>query len=176
MRFGLQPSPLRGRWPRQRSDGGGEEDAAIAGYPMMAWNRESAHPPSGPAARNAPLLRFAQTDSEKLLWKMLRHEISLPSGTHFRRQMAIGPYVADFVCLGSRLVIEVDGPIHAEGSQIAYDSMRNSFLRELGFRVLRFNNEDVLLRRAEVVSSVNAALAATTPTPGPSPQGGGELS
>ena len=82
--------------------------------------------------------------------------------------MANYPYVVDFVCLGSRLVIEVDGPIHAEGSRVACDSMRNSFLREQGFRVLRLNNEDVLLRRAEVVSSVNAALAGATPTPGPS--------
>ncbi len=109
-----------------------------------------------------------------MLWKMLRQEVALPSGTHFRRQMAIGPYVVDFVCLGGRLVVEVDGPVHAGGSQTAYDAIRDSFLREQGFRVLRFRNEDVLMRRAEVVFSVSAALAATTPTPGPSPQGGGE--
>jgi very-short-patch-repair endonuclease len=141
----------------------------------MAWNRESAHPPSQQAAQNAATLRHHPTAAEKLLWDVLRREVTSPAGTHFRRQMAIGPYVVDFVCLGRRLIVELDGPIHSGLAQAQYDAKRDIFLQDQGFRVMRFKNGDVLLRRTEVVHSLNTALAGTTPTPSPSPQGGGEL-
>jgi very-short-patch-repair endonuclease len=141
---------------------------------MMAWNRESAHPPTARAARNSSALRHSLTDAEKLLWNLLRDEVILPVGTHFRRQLAIGPYVVDFVCLGTRLVVEVDGPIHRGSAQVEYDAKRDLFLQGQGFRVFRFMNEDLVLRRTEVIHSVSAALAGTTPTPSPYPQGGGE--
>jgi very-short-patch-repair endonuclease len=143
---------------------------------MMAWNRESSHPPTRQAAIHASHLRHAQTDTEKLLWNILRREVVMPAGTHFRRQVAIGPYVVDFVCLSSRLIVEVDGEIHLQPEQAAYDAERDAYLRSEGFRVIRFLNSDVLLRRTEVIHSVSAALAGATPTPGPSPQGGGEPS
>jgi very-short-patch-repair endonuclease len=141
---------------------------------MMAWNRESSHAPTRQAAIHASHLRHALTDAEKLLWNILRREVALPAGTHFRRQMAIGAYVVDFVCLSSRLIVEVDGEVHLQPGQAAYDAKRDGYLRSEGFRVVRVLNSDVLLRRAEVIHSVNAALAATTHTPSPSPQGGGE--
>jgi very-short-patch-repair endonuclease len=142
----------------------------------MAWNTESSHPPARQAAIHASHLCHAPTDAEKLLWNILRREVVLPAGSHFRRQMAIGAYVVGFVRLSSRLIIEVDGDVHLQPEQAAYDAKRDDYLRREGFRVIRFLNSDVLLRRAEVVHSVNAALAATTPTPSPSPQGGGEPS
>jgi very-short-patch-repair endonuclease len=141
---------------------------------MMAWNRESSHPATRHAAAHASHNRHALTDPEKLLWNILRREVVLPVGTHFRRQMAIGPYVVDFVCLGTRLVIEVDGPIHAQTGQAEHDANRDLFIRRQGFQILRFKNHDVVLRRTEVIHSVNTALAGATPTPSPSPQGGGE--
>jgi very-short-patch-repair endonuclease len=142
---------------------------------MMAWNRESSHPPTRQAAIHASHLRHVLTDAEKVLWNILRREVAPPAGTHFRRQMAIGAYVVDFVCLSSRLIVEVDGEVHLQPEQAAYDAKRDAYLRSEGFRVIRLLNSDVLLRRAEVVHSVSAVLAGTTPTPSPSPQGGGEL-
>ena len=141
---------------------------------MMAWNRESSHPPTRQAAIHASHLRHAPTGAERLLWNILRREGVLPAGTHFRRQMAIGAYVVDFVCLSSRLIVEEAGEVHFQPDQAAYDAKRDTYLRGEGFRVIRFLNSDVLLRRAEVIHSLNAALAGTTPTPSPSPQGGGE--
>jgi very-short-patch-repair endonuclease len=166
--------PLAGKVAAKRSDGGGEEDAESAGLSMMAWNRESSHPPTRQAAIHASHLRRALTDAEKLLWNILRREAVPPAGTHFRRQMAIGAYVVDFACLSLRLIVEVDGEVHSQLGQAAYDAKRDAYLRSEGFRVIRFLNSDVLLRRAEVIHSVNSALAVTTPTPSPSPQGGGE--
>ncbi len=142
----------------------------------MAWNREREGRANALAARNAARLRKPMTDAEKRLWNGLRYELELPAGAHFRRQFAIGEYVVDFVCLQFRLIIEVDGAIHAEEQRMARDAVRGEFLEAQGFTVLRFSNEDVLLRRAAVLNSVSLALAGTTPirrlAPTPSPQGG----
>lgn len=138
----------------------------------MAWNREKPNPPSTGAARNAPRLRKTMTDAERRLWKALRGEMPETVGTHFRRQMAIGPYVADFVCLGHRLIIEVDGKIHENGDQRLRDAERDTYLRDQGFRVMRFSNRDVMLDMHSVVRRIGAVVS--TPTPSPSPQGGGE--
>ncbi len=142
----------------------------------MAWKRERAGKASVSADRKAMQLRKSMTDAERLLWNGMRYELVMPEGAHFRRQFAIGDYVVDFVCLRYRLIIEVDGAIHAEEQRVARDSVRKKFLEKQGFTVLRFSNDDVLVRRASVVNSVSVALAGTTPirrlTPTPSPQGG----
>jgi very-short-patch-repair endonuclease len=142
----------------------------------MAWNRERGSKSSLSAARNAVQLRRSMTEPEKRLWNGLRYELECPDGTHFRRQFAIGDYIVDFVCLQFRLVIEVDGPVHTEERQVLRDSQKDAFLKQQGFTVLRFTNEDALIRRTEVLNSVGLALAGTTPIrrlpPTPSPQGG----
>ena len=90
----------------------------------------------------AKLLRRDQTDAERKLWRLLRpfRDDAIP----FRRQAPIGPYVADFVWLGERLVIEVDGGQHNEARGEANDARRDAWLRSQGFEVLRFWNNDVL--------------------------------
>ncbi len=142
----------------------------------MAWNREKASPPSKQAVVNAPKLRRMMTEAETLLWGILRTEVHLPAGTHFRRQMPIGSYVVDFVSVKLRLIVEVDGPVHNDAKQIEYDARRDEYLRGEGFTVLRFTNDEVMLGRSAVLNSVTAALAAATPirplTRTPSPQGG----
>ncbi|WP_084683309.1 endonuclease domain-containing protein [Neorhizobium vignae] len=90
----------------------------------MAWNRENPNPPSTSAASNAPRLRKSMTDAERRLWAALRKEMPETPGTHFRRQMAIGPYVVDFVCLGHRLIVEVDGKFHDVPDQRLRDAVR----------------------------------------------------
>ncbi|WJH40223.1 endonuclease domain-containing protein [Aliirhizobium terrae] len=111
------------------------------------------------------------TDAERRLWTALRKELSEISGTHFRRQMAIGPYVADFVCLDRRLIIEVDGKIHEDRDQRIRDNERDAYLKDQDFRVMRFSNREVMLDMPSVLRRIELAFA--TPTPSPSPQGEG---
>jgi len=115
-------------------------------------------------------MRAAPTEAECKLWWHLRHRLAIP-GTHFRRQVQIGRYVADFVCHAHRLVIEVDGSQH--GVKSAVDQERTRVLETHGYRVLRFWNNDVLSNINGVLEDIQCALTAT-PTPNPSPQGGGE--
>jgi very-short-patch-repair endonuclease len=86
-------------------------------------------------------LRKRQTPAEKALWKLLRDRRL--RDLKFRRQFPIGPFVADFCCWEMRLVIELDGEIHAEAQQAARDRERDAFLRGSGFTILRFPNERV---------------------------------
>jgi very-short-patch-repair endonuclease len=82
-------------------------------------------------------LRNNPTATEKALWGRLRQ--SRLGGLKFRRQMALGPYVLDFVCLRHRLVVEADGPFHNADR----DAARDLWLRAKGFRLLRFSNAEI---------------------------------
>jgi very-short-patch-repair endonuclease len=96
------------------------------------------------------------------------------SGTHFRRQVHIGPYVADFCCLRARLIVEVDGDQHGYDDCIARDRNRTAYLASQGYTVLRFSNPEVMTATENVLEAIYAQLNISTPTPNPSPQGGGE--
>jgi len=71
-------------------------------------------------------------------------------GLKFRRQVVIGPYVADFVCLGHRLIIEAEAPFHDE----ARDAVRDAWLTAQGFRVLRVPNQQIELCEREVIGAI----------------------
>jgi very-short-patch-repair endonuclease len=153
-------------------------------------------------------MRRMPTNAEQKLWWHL-HRLSM-KGSHFRRQVRIGRYIADFASHKQRIVIEVDGGQHAGN---AADAARSRFIEERGYRVLRFWNNDVLGNIDGVLEVITNAIAAangfeernpttdsasspsplagegrgggscdrgtampylTTPTPNPSPQGGGE--
>ncbi|MBL8577120.1 MAG: DUF559 domain-containing protein [Mesorhizobium sp.] len=114
------------------------------------------------------------TDAEKVLWKNLRGDFA-GKGTHFRRQVAIGRYVADFCCPGHKLIVEVDGPIHLQVEVHSHDRLRDEVLRAGGYRILRFTNTEVSLELKSVLQRISTALSASTPTPVPSPQGGGKF-
>ena len=81
------------------------------------------------------------TEAESVLWKFLRRKAL---GKPFRRQHIIGEYIADFLCLPAQLVIEIDGGYHQEPHQQTYDDQRTKWLKERGFEVIRFTNEEVL--------------------------------
>ena len=84
-------------------------------------------------------LRRAMTPAEKKLWQHIRDN---QLGVQFRRQHAVGPYIVDFFCAKSKLVIEVDGDTHAE--QMDYDAERTKWLNEQKrYRVVRFTNDEV---------------------------------
>jgi very-short-patch-repair endonuclease len=102
-------------------------------------------------ARN---LRHSLTDAERLLWSRLRRRQL--AGFKFRRQHMIGPYICDFVCPEALIVVELDGSQHLDAA--AYDSRRDAFLRERGFRVLRFWNGQVLRETESVIETIFEAL------------------
>ncbi|WP_335341056.1 endonuclease domain-containing protein [Rhodoplanes sp. Z2-YC6860] len=111
-------------------------------------------------------LRANQTGAETALWREL-HKIET-KGTHFRRQVPIGTYVADFACLASRLVIELDGSQHGEEPTKSQDDARTSWLEAEGYRVLRFWNNDITNNLEGVLETIYAALYGSrdaNPTP-----------
>ena len=81
------------------------------------------------------------TDAEKLLWEHIRAK---QLSVKFNRQHIIGDYIVDFVCIEKKLVIEIDGGYHSEYEQIEKDEFRTQQLRDWGFSVIRFKNEDVI--------------------------------
>ena len=87
-------------------------------------------------------LRQRMTLPEKILWQFLRG--STFAGLRFRRQHPIGHYIADFCCLSKKLIIELDGEYHEKIKQ--EDKQREDYLREQGFRILRFTNDQVFDR------------------------------
>lgn len=90
----------------------------------------------------ARALRREQTAAERQFWAVLQPWRG--NGWHFRRQAPIGPFVVDFVCKRAKLVFEIDGDSHYSDAGIAADERRTAFLAELGYRVMRFSNADVL--------------------------------
>ncbi|WP_165816221.1 endonuclease domain-containing protein [Kumtagia ephedrae] len=104
----------------------------------------------------AKRLRKTLTGPEAKLWANLKNIRTVD--THFRKQVPIGPYVADFACLRGRLVIEVDGFQHAFDSKRRRDDRRTAFLEAQGFRVLRFWNEEVLKEMGAVLNTIYAHL------------------
>ena len=113
----------------------------------------------------AKAMRSAATPAEHRLWQMLRGKRF--DGFKFKRQLPIDDYIADFVCLGQRLIVEADGGQYAE---CARDSRRDAYLIGQGFRVLRFWNNEIFENEEGVLTRILDALQ--SPLPNPSPAGG----
>ena len=77
---------------------------------------------------------------------------------NFRRQHIIYDYIVDFVCLDRMLVVEVDGAYHAEREQAEDDEVRTAHLEQIGFRVIRFKNEEVLFDIEGVLKQIRNEL------------------
>ena len=99
-------------------------------------------------------LRHEPTPTEAILWEKLRRK---QLGAKFRRQVPIGPFVVDFLCVTARLVVEVDGPIH--DSQQQADQERQTLLETLGLRFIRVTTDDVEHWLSAVVEKICIALA-----------------
>lgn len=117
--------------------------------------------------KRARVLRVRQTDAERLLWSKLRSRQL--AGCKFRRQQVMGAYIVDVICLEPKLIIELDGGQHSWQSE--YDAERSRYLSRLGFKVLRFWNNDVLSNIESVLESIRLELIAS---PLPSGEGQGE--
>ncbi len=113
-------------------------------------------------------LRKNMTEAERLLWRQLR--LRQFGGHKFRRQQPIGRYIADFVCLEKKLIVEVDGGHHSE--QVAYDQERDAWLEKQGFLILRFWDNEVLKQIESVKEVIMKALEECSNTPhlNPPPQ------
>jgi very-short-patch-repair endonuclease len=94
---------------------------------------------TSPVARRRKLRQTA-TKPEQLMWAALRDRRL--SEWKFRRQFSIGPYIADFVCMEQGIVVEIDGGYHDAIAQ--RDTARQTYLENLGYRVIQFTNEEVL--------------------------------
>ena len=103
---------------------------------------------------NAVNNRKTPTDAETLLWQCIRDR---QLGLKFRRQHAIGDYIADFICLEISLIIEVDGEYHNSEEQQKKDTIRTKYLNEQGFYVLRFTNNEVINQTEWVLKSIIAS-------------------
>ena len=101
-------------------------------------------------------LRKTMPAPEARLWTALRQLRSL--GFHFRRQVPLGPYYADFACHARKLVVEVDGDTHATGAGAAHDARRDAFIAHEGYRVLRIPNTEVMRNLDGVMTEILAAL------------------
>jgi very-short-patch-repair endonuclease len=104
-------------------------------------------------------LRARMTDAERKLWFALKDRRF--AAFKFRRQVPVGPYIADFLCFDLRLIVEVDGGQHAESAR---DVERENWLAQNEFRVVRFWNNDVL-QNLEGVLTVLAEEFDRTPHP-----------
>jgi len=104
-------------------------------------------------------MRRQPTPAENALWQTLRNRQL--AGAKFRRQHAIGRYIVDFISTNHKLIIEVDGAVHAEQSQAEYDTGRSTCLAELGYTVLRFSNEQVQHALQSVLEKIRQALITT---------------
>ena len=105
--------------------------------------------------------RQNMADCEKRLWYALRSRRFL--GFKFRRQVPLGPFIADFTCKSARLLIEIDGDSHGNDAQAARDAERTRWLECDGWRVMRFWAGD-LSSMDEVTERIFAELEALTPT------------
>jgi very-short-patch-repair endonuclease len=91
--------------------------------------------------QKARALRTSATKSESILWYELREFRA--DGIKFRRQSPIGPYIVDFVCLAAKLIVEVDGNLHETDEGKHHDANRDTYLRSLGYTVIRLDEPDV---------------------------------
>ena len=95
------------------------------------------------------------TEAERCLWEVLRAK---KLGKKFRRQHIIGDFIVDFVCLDSRLIIEVDGEYHKSSEQKDADKLRSDILKELGYRTIRFTNEEIISTPNAVVDKIKSSM------------------
>jgi very-short-patch-repair endonuclease len=105
------------------------------------------------ATTRARAMRREQTDAERKLWLLLRDRRL--AGAKFRRQAPVDPYIADFVCLRRKLIVEADGGQHIENR---HDAERGRWLAKEGYIVLRYSNLDILKNPAGVLGELISRL------------------
>ncbi|MCZ6801310.1 MAG: DNA-3-methyladenine glycosylase [Nitrospirae bacterium] len=118
-------------------------------------------------------LRANLTPAEKILWAKLRSK-QFQAHT-FRRQHGIGPFIVDFYCAEKRLVIEVDGDVHANSTNLKKDIERERYLRAIGLVLVRYTNDEVLNNLDGVLEDLIGNMLKDSTSPRPSFQRRGNL-
>lgn len=106
-------------------------------------------------------LRKNMTDSELKLWSRIRRKQL--HGLQFYRQRPIGDYVVDFYCPQAQLVLEVDGSQHTTGAMLKKNNYRDSYLKQQGIKILKFDNLQVLNQLDAVIEKTYWAIASRIP-------------
>ncbi len=133
------PFSLEGRRWREAPDEGG-----VTGTKVQVGEATTAR---------ARSLRRSQTEAERRMWSLLRDRRL--AGHKFRRQVPVGPYVADFACYEANLLIELDGSQHAGSIR---DELRDAELRRRGFKILRFWNSELTDHPQAVLDAIWHAI------------------
>lgn len=102
--------------------------------------------------KRAEKLRDQPTEAEQILWNVLSGKKL--EGYKFRRQHIIDQFIVDFVCLNQKLIIELDGKHHFEDENQQRDEDRTAILNQLGFKVIRFENKEILHHLDNVLESI----------------------
>lgn len=116
----------------------------LGGFLLLPYNKKLKN-----LARD---LRKNATDSERRLWSKIRRKQL--KEYQFYRQKNIGDYIVDFYCPAAKLIVEIDGGQHYSEANIVKDEVRDKFLSDLGFRVLRYSNSDVFKNFEGVVTDI----------------------
>jgi very-short-patch-repair endonuclease len=106
--------------------------------------------------QKARRLRTAQTSAEAILWRALRDRRL--KGIKFRRQRPIDRYVVDFVAIGAKLIVEIDGATHSTAQELLRDAERTRILESLGFHIVRVTNIDVYKNLGGVLEMIVGTL------------------
>lgn len=112
--------------------------------------------PNQKSTIRARSLRREQTSTEAKLWACLRNRQL--GGVKFSRQVAIGPFFADFCCRDAKLIIEIDGVTHETPEELVSDSRRTAWLEAQGYRVIRFCNEELMGDLDAVLERIQLSL------------------
>ena len=110
----------------------------------------------GQKLETAKQLRVDSTPAEKRLWEQLRNRQL--EKQKFRRQVPIGPYIVDFICLERKLIIEIDGWTHSTEAEVLNDKRRTTYLESQGYKVIRFQNAEIKEGMDEVLVLIVEAL------------------
>jgi very-short-patch-repair endonuclease len=116
-------------------------------------------------------MRHEPAPAEEKLWWCLRNRRL--AGYKFRRQPPLAPFVADFFCAETKLVVELDGDSHGDDGREAYDASRTRRLNRNGLHVIRFENDDVFRFLDAVLIEIPNECQRLTPSPLEG-EGGGE--
>jgi very-short-patch-repair endonuclease len=116
-----------------------------------------------PSERRSPKdfarkLRRESSKAEAILWKTLRNRQL--DGFKFVRQEPVGPYIVDFLCRSTKLVVEIDGATHSTEEEVARDNVRTAWLLARGYRTIRFRNADIYEAMDWVTVEILNALTA----------------
>ena len=119
---------------------------------------------------NARNLRKNMTTQERKLWNIIKNKQFY--NYKFLRQYVIGGYIVDFICREEKIIVEIDGGEHNQNENIKYDKNRNKYLENLGYKVVRFWNNEIddniegVYRKLQEIFMIKTAPTLTLPRKG----------